>query len=963
MPFQFPILAVLVCVCVLLLLPHSCIADGLSDSAVFNNGYDHRAHAKTGGPYVVEDSRGVGYAIVTVDAQSSHSHYFNALTGATGKITAYVWYLLHRKNETEEWQRSVLCRRMTCAARFPHGVTRLRLTVTDNTGDTSTAFTTITVVDGAKPGVRVWFYRNEPWVPFSIDDRDIPSLSTTRPRLDYSSFASFPPALKLGSSPCSIRVIGYINIPTSGEYRFQLSCGGAACSLKVDNRPVIDGEFGLLQSEKPFWFKQGTYSLLVLFRRRYPKSKRPSLALKWRKPGDAKFGLVPPAAFSHRPALIRPIVHAVKPERVRVGGVLVVKGTSFIDVKAVRVGKLACDGVISPSEFSLKCVVPGVSGKVRLSVITGTGRSNFLTLEVTGHVKGSNSIATTHTRPPRRGRDGATDDDGDKKSNNIDGKKKNTKEKQKDDSQGSKNKNGGKTTGPVGYYQPVRFRKTFLKRNGTVWKMPQLTSITLGPDGRYYIGSLGGYVHAVTTDLFGTAVESHCRSEHVGTHRSILGLAFNPAQPRTFALYASTSVLYWRSKRYLLSVDGWANGEVITMKKHKQRCLVKSKTVLSGLPISNYDHSVNALAFDNRGRLLVSIGCTTNAGVSRRDDGLGGVPDSPLSGSFVVADVLRKGFNGHVKYNQYKNPGTANIVSGDVELFAVGIRNSFGAVMHSNGELYATDNGANPKYGVESAGCRPWQTAKPAHEKDTLKRVAHGKWYGFPNRNRGRFDKAQCIHVRPTLTNETRFYRRKYPAFTESEGWERFQPALVKLDASTNGIVEYTANTFGAQLRGDLFATKFAVHAGGLTVRIKLDHDDPDKVRAVVPVAQHSGLGVAMTGTGALLMPRVYQGVVAALVPREWDPKRVVVTSVLPVRGPAGGGNDVTVTGWNLWKGVTVRFGARVCRRVRDVSPDGRSLRCTAPGGDRGAKVPVVAYASTKRRSSSYGFEYMYMNV
>lgn len=64
-----------------------------------------------------------------------------------------------------------------------------------------------------------------------------------------------------------------------------------------------------------------------------------------------------------------------------------------------------------------------------------------------------------------------------------------------------------------------------------------------------------------------------------------------------------------------------------------------------------------------------------------------------LSAATLIArDVLNPNFDGIVRYD---NPLRRQQVSGDVEVFAAGLRNSFGIVYHSNGRLYATDNGPN----------------------------------------------------------------------------------------------------------------------------------------------------------------------------------------------------------------------------------------------------------------------------
>ena len=52
-------------------------------------------------------------------------------------------------------------------------------------------------------------------------------------------------------------------------------------------------------------------------------------------------------------------------------------------------------------------------------------------------------------------------------------------------------------------------------------------------------------------------------------------------------------------------------------------------TPFYNLPVSNHDHGVNGITFDNNGDLYVSVGGNTNAGVEHCN--LGELPESPLT--------------------------------------------------------------------------------------------------------------------------------------------------------------------------------------------------------------------------------------------------------------------------------------------------------------------------------------------
>jgi glucose/arabinose dehydrogenase len=70
-----------------------------------------------------------------------------------------------------------------------------------------------------------------------------------------------------------------------------------------------------------------------------------------------------------------------------------------------------------------------------------------------------------------------------------------------------------------------------------------------------------------------------------------------------------------------------------------------------------------------------------------------------LSGATLVAHLGRADFDGHITYDDDNN---GDIVTGGgpsgVEVYASGMRNPYGILLHSNGKLYGTDNGANVEY-------------------------------------------------------------------------------------------------------------------------------------------------------------------------------------------------------------------------------------------------------------------------
>lgn len=277
----------------------------------------------------------------------------------------------------------------------------------------------------------------------------------------------------------------------------------------------------------------------------------------------------------------------------------------------------------------------------------------------------------------------------------------------------------------------VSWEETFLLNpSGGKYAIAQIAAVAVGPDGKYYFGSVGGAVHQVTAGKDLTVTKS-CQSS-LGKGRSILGLAFNPTSTAV-TLYAATSTLYWK-KTLGDDPKGWANGAVETLKPGCG-CMCAGAKVVTGLPVSNRDHAVNAIAFLG-GDLLISVGSITNAGHNTPGNKLGGEPDSPLSTAILLAKLSKgSAFDGDVTYDQYADAETSKQTGGlDVSVYAGGLRNCFGMVVTTGGQIWATDNGSNDGFGMASTSC---DTEGPSIKTDDeLNFIVKGKYYGLPNRNR-----------------------------------------------------------------------------------------------------------------------------------------------------------------------------------------------------------------------------------
>lgn len=495
---------------------------------------------------------------------------------------------------------------------------------------------------------------------------------------------------------------------------------------------------------------------------------------------------------------------------------------------------------------------------------------------------------------------------------------------------------------------PIRFRDDTVKDGaGRDYFIPEVTSIAIGPDGLYYASSLNGFIHVLNISK-GMQVLSHCKSASVGDSRGILGIAFHPSdvgeRPKAFI---TTATLYWKTKK---TGARWNNGKIEVWQSgaNSSDCIGHVTDIVTGLPTSNHDHSASAISFTNNGDMLVSNAGTTNAGVHTHNDGVGGVPESPLSAAILRFKLSRgENFDGDILYDMPDNPEFASVQSGDVEIFSSGVRNCFGLVTHSNEKIYGTSNGANSGFGRSSKDCATVGDSVSA--QDALMNLKLGHYYGSPNRNRGRHDGRQCSWVHPR----------------ESPGPLGFTRAMAMLRSSTNGIAEYTANTFEGQLRGDIFLSKFSFRgprSGGTVTRVELSKDG-ENIERRTEVWHDGGLSVVMTPHGDLMMPKIKHGVILVLRPVREIEGKISVLAVAPCRGPDTGGYTVFVTGEGFREGIEVRFGKAICENMY-FAEDGTSLRCVVPRGVSGTRVAVVAQARDGRRSKRYdGGDFLYTDT
>lgn len=372
------------------------------------------------------------------------------------------------------------------------------------------------------------------------------------------------------------------------------------------------------------------------------------------------------------------------------------------------------------------------------------------------------------------------------------------------------------------------------------WAEPSIerpTTLAFGPDGRLYVGQLDGQIVALTLDgQTVSAAETIAESDALG---DVLGIAFNPADPPTpVTLYVSHTTLY-------AGDDGPPYAGKVSRLVAPD---FEPVDVVSGLPVSAVEHGTNGIAFDGEGRLYIAQGGTTNAGVPSERHSR---PETPLSGAILVADLSDPDFDGTIRYRPPDAASNAvDLVGGDVRVFASGFRNPYDLLLHSNGRLYATENGPNAADGDASTSCE--SEGDGPDGPDELNLILKGRYYGHPNRNRGRTDERQCLYRPPDdPTGPT-------------------TPPLATLGyfVSADGLAEYTSDVLGGRMRGDLVYVEWAQ---GRVWRVALDEEGTGvvSISQLLPTPLERPLDVALGPDGTLYIAEMGADRIAYFAPAD----------------------------------------------------------------------------------------------
>jgi len=379
---------------------------------------------------------------------------------------------------------------------------------------------------------------------------------------------------------------------------------------------------------------------------------------------------------------------------------------------------------------------------------------------------------------------------------------------------------------------PINFGKSTLKNINTT----RATSLQFGPDGKLYVAEMDGTIQVIgvvrngKNNYTGTKLETITHIKNVVNHND-MGVVQPQVKDRLVTGIfvtgtAAQPVIYVASSdpRQAAGPSGKdANLDTNSGILHR---LTKNgggwvkQDLVRGLPRSEENHVPNGLImYENK--ILLNTGGHTNMGVPSNN--FAELAEYALSTAILEIDVNAIGNGTHdlptlddedrPGANDNNDPFGGNdgknqaklMKTGPVKLFATGFRNIFDITLTDSGKIYVFDNGPNPGWGGTPKGnCVNNIDNGGAHHWDNLHLITKNFYGGHPNPTRGsKNNKFNNSNPQSPIEGAARPEECNYKNPGKGDG------ALTTIQASSNGLDEYTASNFAGSMKGDLLVASF----------------------------------------------------------------------------------------------------------------------------------------------------------
>lgn len=886
---------------------------------------DHAAHSVPGtyppqlngnSPTYYVDSAGDGFVSVTIDGKGSHTHFFDSANNIIGEITEYKWTLA----ETGE----VISTKKSFTYDFPLGTTRLRLAVLDNSCTRDEAETTVTVTGAIQPGQYCYYYQGLSELPMGgtlLEATNPPSFAAISPSLDLG-FPSFDFDQTMFAARCHF----FLQVDEeSPESKISVNTDGSGIAKVYKGADLIlDSLFSLDTMTN---LAVGLTAFEVVYLRTADAATPAQLTFLVNDLMPAN------SHVSHDRKTVLPILSAVTPHEGQMSGGTNVKVTGYglFQPLTVTFGdqsvSISANG--EPTHFFVES--PSASSPDAVPIIAKTDAGSS-----------SNPVFFSY----------------------------------------------GSSCDSVKFTGTTMMHKANENTYGEVNFLSLPTCAVLGHDGNIYMGTLGGTVQVLGYHVETLIASSHCYSKPIKDAtftkngfpavRDILGIAIDPRDVE-IKPYVSTSTLYWLDQHRLDdSPKNWRNGAVDRLKPGTDPadikvCLVYDKRVVSNLPVSNHDHAVNALVFNQDGDLMISVGGFTNMGLPGWK--LGGIWETHLSAAVLLAHTSKPDFDGDLKYSDEDVPRHAKLISGDVEIFATGIRNGFGMTMARSGEFYLADQGPNCAFGDTATDCASdydetkaatwdpeaevnwkglvhhgWQACPYAIGRpDKIVHLTKGAYFGHPNVQRGLLGNQnhECYWVDP--------YDQLRADNQQIEAGAPYKEQMALLTSAVTGIGDYLANHFCGRLRGELI---LSAYKGDPTYRMGVDKGAVTS--APSQLSAEGGITFVENAHGDLIFPRLSKMKVVVLRPDTSARADLFVAGAVPFRHGLAGGTTLTIGGQNFGMDPSVTVGAHACVILTSSKTE---IKCTVPAGASAGTAADVTVNSIEGETDTLSKAVLYMKV